>query len=379
MKDNTKIHVLHTISVSNLTGAAQPVLVLAKALSLRNEIRLSVASPVSHGNIFMRFNDEGLKVIQEIDLSPRGVFPISLLQAIKLSRIIDAEKIDIVHCHLSHDHWVSFIASAISKRKPRIVRTIHNTRLTAKRFDYRLLYGKMAKKIICISEKHRNAVIGNFNIEPGNVGVIRSSVELNRFNPEKNAEEIENFRNKFLISEDDRIIGFVARFKKGRGHTEIVEAFRKIKESVPDSKLMLVGKGELLQEIKSLVKRTLMGRSVIFTGYLKEELPSAYKVMSAAVVLAEGNDGSMRTVLEAMACGTPVIALNTGAASEIIENGVSGYVADDIGQMENRIAEVLKAQSLSRQMGEKARIRAMKLFSPGREADEHIELYKKLI
>ncbi len=375
MPKKNPIKVLHTISVKNLTGAAQPLFLLLKELSNRTEIESSVISPVSKGNISEKISKEGFRHYKDVDLCT-GQSPFALSrQAIRLARIIDTEGIDILHSHLSHDNWVSVFASKLSKRNPPVIRTLHNSRAIKKRTDYGILYGNLTRNLICISELLKNRFIQNYPALSSKTSAIHASVREDIFNRCVSAK---HFREKYGIGDDDFIIGMVARFKKGRGHDTMIETFELIHAVHSDTKLFLVGKGEERERIEKLAKAKNLTDAVIFTGYLKEELPAAYRAMNVACVLEEGNDGSMRTILEAMSCGIPVISMDRGSASEIIAHGERGFIAKDEATLKNSIENFFKDRGLSEKMGAKANSFIRDNYLPGAEADKHIKLYESI-
>ncbi|RMF98300.1 MAG: glycosyltransferase family 1 protein [Candidatus Schekmanbacteria bacterium] len=370
------IKVLHTISVKNLTGAAQPLFLLLKELNSKDEVKVSVISPVSKGNLSDKLRNEGFRLYKNIDLYS-GKSPLALMSEVyNLAKLIDIKGIDIIHSHLSHDNWVSAFASMLSKRKPPVIRTLHNSKSTVKRSNYRILYNNLNSKLICISDILKAKLIENYSSLASKTLSIHASVDTSRFNKDISSD---SFLNKFKLKKEDGIIGMVARFKKGRGHNELISLFKKVLNNFPKAKLLLIGKGEEKKRMEKAVVELNISNSVIFTGYLKDELPKAYRAMTAACVLEEGNDGSMRTILESMACGTPVISLNKGSAAEIISNEKTGFIANNLDELEKHITTLLANQNLALSMGEKASKFIKENYSPPLEAEKHIKVYQEIL
>ena len=101
--------------------------------------------------------------------------------------------------------------------------------------------------------------------------------------------------------------------------------------------------------------------------------------MTVACVLEEGNDGSMRTILEAMSCGTPVISMDRGSASEIINHGKTGFIAKDVNDLQKHISCLLNDKKLAEQMGKEASSFISENYIPSAEAGKHLELYSRII
>src|SRR2546423_14064155 len=145
----------------------------------------------------------------------------------------------------------------------------------------------------------------------------------------------------------------VARMKPERGRRVLREAFAKALRQVPEAPLVLVGRGEDEPALREMAGRLAPAR-IHFGGYLRGPgLVEAYRALDVAVWLREGNDGACRGVLEAMACGGPVIAGSEGAPAELIRDGQEGRVVDaaDTSQIGSALAELLGDPTAARRMG----------------------------
>jgi glycosyltransferase involved in cell wall biosynthesis len=167
--------------------------------------------------------------------------------------------------------------------------------------------------------------------------------------------------------------------KPERGHRVLLEAFTEALRQVPEAHLVLVGRGEDEPGLRELAGRLAPSR-IHFGGYLRGPgLVEAYRALDVAVWLREGNDGACRGVLEAMACGVPVIAGNEGAPAELVRDGEHGRVVDAKGpvRVATALAELLGDLRLARKMGGAARTRAEEL-TPARAAEETLDFWRRL-
>ncbi|HME92285.1 MAG TPA: glycosyltransferase, partial [Myxococcaceae bacterium] len=127
---------------------------------------------------------------------------------------------------------------------------------------------------------------------------------------------------------------------------------------LPQARLLIVGRGEALADLQAEVAHDGLQRNVIFAGYRSgAQLAAAYRTLDAKVLLAEGNDGTCRAMLEAMACGRPVIAYRFGAPAEVIADGVTGKLVDtgDLGGLKSALLKLLSDRALCTRMGAAAR------------------------
>ena len=110
------------------------------------------------------------------------------------------------------------------------------------------------------------------------VKIINNGIDTNRFT--FNEASRRKIRNQYGIHDDTLLIGHIGRFSEQKNHKFILEIFRKIREKEPNAKLMLIGVGELQEEIKKRVNQLGMEDNVIFGGLKSntEDLYSAFDV-----------------------------------------------------------------------------------------------------
>jgi glycosyltransferase involved in cell wall biosynthesis len=165
--------------------------------------------------------------------------------------------------------------------------------------------------------------------------------------------------------------------KPERGHRALLEAFVQVQRDVPDAWLVLVGRGEDEEALRQHARDRGLSR-VAFGGYLRGPgLVQAYRALDVAVWLREGNDGACRGVLEAMACGVPVIAGDDGAAPEVVAQTGRVVAANRSAAIAGALDELLGDPSRARRLGEAARERALS-FTPRRAAEETLAFWRRL-
>jgi glycosyltransferase involved in cell wall biosynthesis len=175
-----------------------------------------------------------------------------------------------------------------------------------------------------------------------------------------------DLRAELGIAPDQPVAGIVSRVKPGRRLEELVEAFRRVADRLPEARLVVVGRGEGEEELRVRVAHRGLQREVIFAGYRTgPELSAAYRTFDAVVLLAEGNDGTCRALLEGMAAGRPGVAYRFGAPGEAVLDGVTGLLAPegDVAALADALGELLAAPARARRLGEAARTRMLESFT----------------
>jgi len=152
--------------------------------------------------------------------------------------------------------------------------------------------------------------------------VIPIGIDINRFRTDLDGSEIRK-RHGFT---DERIVIHVGRISYEKN---IGVAIRSMKYLPDDVKLMVVGKGPALQDMKDLVKSEGLENKVVFTGFVSDEELALYYSASDVVVSASRFETQGLTITEAMACGLPAACSDGRAFLDVIENGVNGYLFKD--------------------------------------------------
>jgi len=185
------------------------------------------------------------------------------------------------------------------------------------------------------------------------------------------------FRPSDEHSEADGInILCVGRLIERKGQEYLLRAFARLrpKLKVP-SKLTLVGTGDTEASLRSLTEDLLIVDNVDFVGAVSgEKMPKVFK-KGDIFVLPSQNEGMSIALLEAMACGLPVVVTNTGGTAELVQENVNGFVVPwaDIQALTEHLFLLVKDRQLRQRFGEASRQTAMK-FSWIAMSQRYLEL-----
>lgn len=245
-------------------------------------------------------------------------------------------------------------------------------------FDYSMLlyltdYSiKHSDRIISISDSTKNDILKYYNVNSNKVRTIYLGYDKNYFYP-RSIHDIKTCKTKYNISGD--YIVHIGTLQKRKNITRLVKAFALLKKRGLKEKLVIVGKrGWLYDEIFETVRNLKLEKDILFTGYVPlEDLPFLISG-SKCFILPSLYEGFGLPLLEAMACGTPVITSNVSSLPEVV--GDAGmlinnpYSSDEIAE---RIYSLLKNNALQNQLKQKGLERA-KLFSWNRSAIETLKV-----
>lgn len=220
--------------------------------------------------------------------------------------------------------------------------------------------------------------------ELNSIKVIWDCVDLDRFNPDV---EIPNEllvrygipdpgRYKLIVS-----LGRISKKAAHKGYDRLIQAFSLIHTRYPDARLVLAGKGDLVDELRLLAQECGIADKVIFTGMVEEKhLPAIYRIAHVFSLVSDRGigrgEGIPLTPLEAMACRVPIIVGNQDGSQEAVVDDRNGFVIDpfDIDDHAQKLGLLISDASLREQKSENAVAVASEYFSYSHFRRKHREL-----
>lgn len=358
------MRILELLASPVWTGPAEPMASIAAELFRRGHLVEMAVDTLRAGDLVERLHGMGFAVHEELGLSTKSN-PVRM--AIDLHRLTDvARAFELFHANFSHDHLLALLAARRSATRPRVVRTVHSARSLRGRFLQGVVH-RRTDGLIAICQSHAEQLVHRFGMDPGRVTAVRGAVDAASFAPDG-----PDLREELRISRDAPVAGIVSRIKPERRHLELIQAFAAVLRHLPEARLAIFGRGEGLPALRRAVEQLGVGQQVLFSGYRTgDELRRAYRTMDVKVLLAEGNDGSCRAMLEAMACGKPVIAYRFGAPAEAILPDVNGLLVElgDIAGLTAALKALLSDPPRCVRLGAQARAHVQGAFTESARTD----------
>lgn len=238
----------------------------------------------------------------------------------------------------------------IKKPKAKMICTVHHTYYQQytlpgqewKKILYLLektMYQK-ADKIICDCEDTANALEKYYNLSRRKITVIPIGIDLTRFKPLKNIKKIPNS----LI--------FVGRLDKRKGIDFLIETLPLVKRKILGIKLFVIGSGKLKPKLEKYINNHHLEKNVQFLGFVPDKELLKWYNQTEIAVIPSAFEGFGITVIEAMACGMPVLATKVGGIKNIIKNGQNGILVEygNKKQMAKQIIRLLNNQLLRKKL-----------------------------
>lgn len=234
-------------------------------------------------------------------------------------------------------------------------------------------YLRYADKVFAVSEELKNVLEQN-RIQ--NVSVLYNGIDVDEWRGELPVADKHGFKHHL---DGKRVILFGGRLSRAKGGELIICAFEHVAKTVPDARLVVVGKkGVHAQQLLDILSKKGLAEKVLFTGWISgDRLKAAYQAANVVVVPSVCFDSLPRVALEAMASAKPVVATCFGGSREIVHNGVNGYIVNpyDIKQLARRISELVQDPALAEQMGLKGHEIVKRLCDQSKQAEKHLRWY----
>ncbi len=235
---------------------------------------------------------------------------------------------------------------------------------------------------IATSESAKRDLINSFDIDENKIRVVHNAFD-EKFFRDATLTEIQKVKNRYKI--DGEYILFMNTIKPLNNLSRLIEAFSKsrliLKGKKPNSnyKLVLAGKsGWLADEIKQIAKDFGLKNEVIFPGYIEPKDLNALFAGADAFVSIPIYEEFGSPVLEAMACGTPVICSDVSSLPEITNGAAQIVNPYDIDSIKNTILDILDNDRLKEEMKKKGLEQARK-FHWRKTAEETVKVYEEVV
>lgn len=302
-----------------------------------------------------------------------------------LWRLVKKEKIDIIS-----SHWIipsGFIAALVSlfTRVP-FTTTIPGSDiyLGGKNFLFKLMVGLAARvaRVVLSDNQAYLDELTKLGFHPQRTAIIRYGADERKFKPLAKDQQI---LKKLGLDKQNRILLAVGRLVPKKGFIYLLLAMPNILKQIPHVKLVIVGDGEQKKELLEEVNKLRINNSVFFAGTISyQELVKYYNLGDVFVMPSirdeQGNiDASPVAMMEAMACGTPVVATKFSGSHDLVKEGLTGFLVKEKDSSGISQAVIKLLGSKSSNIKKAVRKMAVENFSTRAVAQKYTQLFKELV
>jgi glycosyltransferase involved in cell wall biosynthesis len=356
---NTTLHVIEQLA--DYGGTPRVLLNLASHnASSRGRLIVATYMPSALQKEFQRYGAE------VCNLNTQALGPLAWKIA-KMAHLVGA---DAICTHHTRPLVAGYLASKMTG-----IPLIHNEHSSA---NYR---SGIARALANICLPAADAIVCNSRYTADSIhAVYKPPLERIRvlYNPVDYRECLSSraaMRSEMNIGEHEVVVGHVGGMIPSRDQVTLIRAFQKMKITVPDARLVMIGDGPLRGDLESIVRESGVASSVQFIGYTERigDYLSAMDIYVNSTV----DEGFGIAVIEAMIAGLPVVLANAGAHPELITDGKTGllYPGGDVMALTERLVKLANDTVLRRELASAAAPIARSRFS----SKEYVHGYQKLI
>ena len=313
--------------------------------------------------------EEGLELIP---LTPKTEMDLSA--AWRLARLVKQLRPDVIHAHDPHGVAMAALALSMSTQptKPPLV--------AARRVDFHIKGNALSRWkyrqvdcFICASDAIRQILIAD-GVSGERAVTVYEGIDLARVAAAPPA----NLHADLWLPHDAPIVGNVAALVPHKGQRHLIEAAAIVVRQVPDARFVIAGEGALRPMLERQIKEHRLEKHVFLAGF-RPDILSVHKAFDV-FVMSSLTEGLGTSLLDAMACGKPIVATRAGGMPEVVVEGLTGLLVEprDDGAMAAAIVRLLRDRALRREMGTAGEARVHEHFSSERMVQETLAVYQRV-
>ncbi len=355
------MNILQILPELNVGGVETGTLDLAKYLVKSGH----KAVVISNGGEMVRELESFGAIHYQLPVHKKSIF--TMVKTIpKLVEIIEKEKIDIVHARSRVPAWIAYFACRKTNRV--FITTCHGY---YKKHPFSFVMG-WGRRVIVLSNVIARHMIDDFGTPHERLRLIPRSVDLEKFkytSPDKKRKEEFN-------------VGIIGRLTPIKGHLHFVKAMAYVARAVPRLKIWIIGdapasKEAYKEQVQVLVKRLGLWHCTQFLGN-QRDIPSILANLDLLVLATTTHEAFGRVIIEAQACGVPVVATRVGGVIDIIEDQKTGILVppSDPASIAEAAIKIFKDVELSRTLAQNAYKKVKEKYNIELMAESTINVYK---
>ena len=337
-------------------------------------------------------NDKGVEVyrVDNYMIRPNNfidwIMQLNFNLVAKASEIIAKEgKFDVIHAHdwlvanaaktLKHAYDIPLVCTIHATEAGRNSGIHDETQRYINDTEWMLTYE--STEVIVNSNFMKGHVQSLFGLPFDKIDVIPNGINLTNFN---GIERDYDFRRQYA-ADNEKIILYMGRLVYEKGINHLISAMPKILQNYNDSKLIIAGKGGMLDELRAQADAMGLGNKVYFTGYLNaKQVQKMYKCADIAVFPSTYEPFGI-VALAAMLAGVPTVVSDVGGLNEIVEHGITGMksYAGNSNSIADSILTLLYDHQLASKVVKNAKAQVKELYNWNKIAQDTHFTYQKAI
>ena len=311
---------------------------------------------------------EGLELVP---LAPRS--EVDLTAAWRLSRVIKRLRPAVVHAHDAHGVAMASLALSMGGDASPVL-------VASRRVDFHLRGNSFSRwkhrqvdRFICASEAIRQMLVAD-GVPADRTVTVHEGIDVEHVR----AAPPVNVHEAFWLPHHAPVVGNVAALVPHKGQRHLIEAAHLVVQQMPDVRFLILGEGELRENLERQVREHRLEKHVFLPGFRTDVLGcmKSFDLFAMSSV----TEGLGTALLDAMACGKAIVATRTGGIPEVVDDGVTGRVVEprDHEAMATAILSLLADAALRARMGDAGLARVEARFTVERMVAETAAVYERV-
>ena len=325
-----------------------------------------------------------------VNLTSKIKYPIAIPLSLRANKVINEFKPDVVHVHHPFVLSMPAIMYGVKLKIPKVL-TIHTQ---YERYAYyvspipQVLINEAVKRIIfnlaikvdiiTTPSQSMKQLISQYGIKK-EIAVIPNAINLGVFQ-ERNEQQCKMLTEQTGVDKHDIVLLYVGRISFEKNVDKIIKALAIVKgRNITNVKLILVGEGTAIKQIKGMVHSLGLADMVRFVGSVNNEIVKYYYQISDIFAFTSTSETFGMVIIEALASGLPVLAIKAPGVVDIVTDGIDGMLSeDDVSQFADKLEILIRNGDLRKKLSIGAR-NTSQHYSVDTVSDQMLNLYRRLV
>ena len=285
-------------------------------------------------------------------------------------------EIDVINTHSSTDSWLAALACRTLRNAPVIVRTRHISTPLDDNPATRWLYQRATAHVVTTGEALRRQLYREIKMPLRRITSVPTGVDLVRFRKRSSQEA----RAVLGLDQGRCYLGIVATLRSWKGHAYLIRAFHALAAEYPDWDLLIIGDGPQRHNLEALIGTLALKARVLMTGN-RQDVELWLNAMDVFALPSYDGEGVPQSVLQAMACGLPVVSTTVGAIAEAVAHEQTGLLVPphQVQFLRHALTRFMDNAQLRRAFGAAGRVRVEAHFKLERMLDTMEVIFRRVV
>jgi glycosyltransferase involved in cell wall biosynthesis len=361
---------IHIDTARTWRGGQNQVMLTVTGLGELGHPAVLVAN--QRGELAQRAAERSKEGLRFVPFWPKSEFDVHA--AWQLGRVFATVQPDVIHAHDPHSVALMQLAMKMpgALAKPPLL-------VASRRVDFHLqkhAFSRWKNNRVdaWIAASHVIAgMLEKDGIPPSKIHVVHEGVSISKIDRVDNVDA----HAAFFLPHNAPVVGNVAALVPHKGQKHLVAAAARVIREVPDARFVILGEGELREQLERQIKDLGLERHVILAGF-RPDVIGLIKSFDL-FVMSSLTEGLGTSILDAMACAKPVVGTRAGGIPEAVRDEDTGLLVPphDDAALAAAIVRLLKDPALAARLGASGRQRAAEYFSVDRMVSETLHVYEK--